>query len=89
MSKIDVLPVGGAPSRLPSVFTINLLKVTAAAAAVAFVERKTPRNASGGTVLLNALPPAPAMPADVETKILAALVSSTSILLMALPLKQL
>ena len=87
ISKIEVLPVPGT-SRLPSVFTISFEKMTDAAAAVAFVERKTPRSARGGMVLLNALPPAPATAADVETKMVAGSISLTSILLIARPLKQ-
>src|SRR6266849_2475422 len=88
MSKIEVLPVPGL-SRLPSVFTTILLKVTDPAAAVALVERKTPRKASGGIVLLNAFPAAPLTAAAVDPKIVAGSVGCTSILVIALPLKQL
>ena len=76
-------------SRLPSVFTIILENVTDPAAAVALVERKTPRNASGGMVLLSALPAAPLTAAEVDTKMVAGSVGCTSILLIARPLKQL
>src|SRR6267378_8438804 len=88
MSNMEVLPVPGL-SRLPSVFTIILLKVTAPAAAVALVDRKTPRRARGGMVLLRALPAAPETPAAVDTKIVAGSVGWTSILVIARPLKQL
>src|SRR4051812_11457604 len=88
MSKIDVLPVPGL-SRLPSVLTTIFWNVTAPAAAVAFVERKTPRRARGGMVLERALPAAPATAAAVETKMFAGSVGLTTILEIARPLKQL
>src|SRR5882724_8894651 len=88
MSKIDVLPVPGL-SRLPSVLTMIFWKVTVPAAAVALVERKTPRRASGGMVLERAFPAAPATPAAVETKMFAGSVGLTRILEIVRPLKQL
>src|SRR5438477_12210308 len=86
MSKIEVLPVPGL-SRLPSVLTMILLKVTDPAAAVALVERKTPRKASGGIVLLNAFPAAPLTAAEVDTKIVAGSGGCMSIVVIALALK--
>src|SRR5258708_18900586 len=88
MSKIDVFPVPGL-SRLPSVLTMIFWNVTVPAAAVAFVERKTPRSASGGIVLARPFPAAPETPDAVDTKIFAGSVGLTRILVIVRPLKQL
>ena len=88
MSVMEVFPVPGL-SKLPSVFTISLVKATEPAAAVALVERKTPRNPLGGTRLPSGLQPAPEMPVAVETKIVAAFVGSTRMFVIDLPVKQL
>ncbi len=85
MSETLTLPVGGL-SGLLSVFTINFWNVTEPAGKVAFVERYTPRVPMAGTSP-SVLPPLPANPEPVATKIVFGSVGWTRILLIERPLK--
>src|SRR5215813_993680 len=87
ISVIEVFPVPGT-SKLPCVVTNNLVNVTEPGAAVALVERYTPRRPSGPTVLDNAFPPTPETPVAVATKIVAVSVGLTTMLLIDRPPKQ-
>ncbi len=83
ISFILLLPVPGL-SRLPNVVTVSFLKVTAPAAAVALVDLYSPTKAVGGTEDEGVTPGFPATPVEVDTKMLAGFVGSTSILLIDL-----
>src|SRR5260221_324012 len=69
--------------------TASFWNVPLPAAAVALVDRYTPRIARGGTVFERPLAPSPEPPLEVAAKTVAALVGSTTIRLMLRPVKAL